>query len=152
MTVLVAAPVPGPVASSGAAPAPAPHDSGVLFCATCGVGGRPRSNENRMADAKEGWRAYAGDKRQTIAFCPEHSEQDPWIVLMFYESGLIIHVRGKSLPDAIEEAFPLGEPLPPGRFDWHVEPFVREPDDARWQAAARAILNDREAWRGRRCQ
>ncbi len=135
MRAAVAAAVMAPVVPAAAAPGPAPDD-GTLACATCGVKGRPRSNENRMADAAEGWRAYPGDKRQTIAFCPEHSEQDPWIVLMFYESGLIIRVRGKALGDALREVFPLGEPLPPGRFDWHVEPFVREPDDARWQAAA----------------
>lgn len=136
MTVLVAAPVPGPAPATGAAT----RDDGVLFCATCGVGGRPRSNENRSADANEGWRAYPGDKRQTIAFCPEHSEQDPWIVLTFYESELTIHVRGKDLGDALREVFPLNEPLPPGRFAWHVEPFVREPDDAQWQAAARKAI------------
>lgn len=135
-----------------AAPAAAPTDDGVLFCATCGVGGRPRSNENRSADARDGWRAYPGDKRQTIAFCPEHAEQDPWIVLTFHESELTIHIRGKTLDDALREVFPLNEPVPPRGFSYHVEPFVREPDDAQWQAAARkAIAAERgKKERGRR--
>lgn len=72
MRAAVAAPVPALAAATGAAP----RDDGVLFCATCGVGGRPRSNENRSADAKEGWRAYRGDAGQTIAFCPECAERE----------------------------------------------------------------------------